>query len=98
MVGDSEQRIPEGEQIEDEVLEIPTSSGQINLGFIITIIVIVIAIIFVIMILKKRKISIEILKMPSYSFQPFGQNKRERIKNQDVNLLSTTNVVCLAFQ
>ena len=92
------QAIPEGEPQEEVLIEMPTSSDQIDLGVFITIITITIAIIFVIMILKKRKITIDIMKMTSYSFQPFGLNKRKIIKNQDLNLLSTKNVVRLVYQ
>jgi hypothetical protein len=92
------QAIPEDEPLDEVLIEMPTSSDQINLGLFITIIAIAVAIILVIMILKKRKITIEIMKMPSYSFRPFGLNKRTVIKNQDLNLLSTTTVVRLAYQ
>ncbi|QUW21716.1 hypothetical protein JSQ81_18350 [Sporosarcina sp. Marseille-Q4063] len=92
------QAIPEDEPLEEVLIETPTSSDQINLGLYITIIAIALAIIFMIMILKKRKITIDTIKMPSYSLQPFGLNKRKIIKNQDINLLSTTNVVRVAYQ
>ena len=92
------QAIPDDEPLEEGLIEIPTSSDQINLGLFITIIAIAIVVIFLIMILKKRKINIDVMKMPSYSFQPFGINKRNIIKNQNLNLLSTTNIVRMAYQ
>lgn len=92
------QAIPESEPLEEVLIEMPTSSDQINLGLFITIIAITIAIIVVVMIIKKRKITIDRMKMPSYSFQPLGLNKRKIIKKENLNHLSTTNVVRLAYQ
>jgi hypothetical protein len=92
------QAIPDDGPLEEVPIEMPTSSDQIDLGLFITIIAIAIAIIFVIIILKKRKITIHIMKIPFYSLQPLGLNKRKVINNQDLNQLSTTNVVRLAYQ
>ena len=87
--------IPESEFLEEEVLEIPTSSDQIDLGIYLTIITVVIAVVFMIMILRKQKISL--MKMPSY-IQSFRLNKSKENKNSQINHSPTTNAVRRAYQ
>ena len=90
--------IPEGKSLEEEVLEIPTSSDQIDIGIFLTIIAVVIAVVFIIVIFRKQKISINIMEMPSYSFQSFRLNKDKESKSQHLNHSPTTNAVRRAYQ
>lgn len=92
------QEFSEEEFLEEEMLEIPTSSDQANLGTFLTILAVVIAIVFIIILLKKQKLSINILKMPSYSIHSFRPDKNKESKNQHLSYSPTTNAVRSAYQ
>ena len=90
--------IPEGKSLEEEVLEIPTSTDQIDIGIFLTIVAVVIAVVFIIVIFRKQKISINIMELPSYSIQSLRPNKDKESKNQHLNHSLTTNAVRRAYQ